>query len=123
MYPELLLNEHSLGDLKQGGYISVTVNPGEYQLAVRDQHVWKWGIDTFPIGLDLEAQEVRFVKLLSDATIKHSCRPSGAKLVFGWIIPLDWWDICDHVDERIAAFVEVEESTALNELSELKLSK
>jgi hypothetical protein len=124
MFPQLLLDGQEVGNLKQGGYIYIETTPGEHVLTVKDEFVWKWGIDTQPITIELESGEIRYVRLFNDAEIRNEC---NAAAQFGLDILMlgqagDGW-FCDVDQQRSAAFIELPAFMAIYELEILRESQ
>ena len=123
MFPQLLLDGQEVGNLKQGGHIFIETTPGEHVLTVKDEFLWKWGIETWPIAVELESGDIRYVRLFNDAEIRQDC---NAAAQFGleflmWGESADGW-FCDVDQQRSAAFIEVPAAMALDDLQTLRES-
>ena len=124
MFPQLLLDGQDAGNLKQGGYIYIESTPGEHILTVKDEFIWKWGIDTQPITIELKSGGIRYVRLFNDAEIRQEC---NAAAQFGVNIlllgNLGDGSFCTVDQQRTAAFIEVPAFMALFEIEILRESQ
>lgn len=66
-YPEILINNESIGPLKNGGYLYAEVSPGRYHVRSKG-NVMHWLLPDQSTVIDVRSGETVYLRLLSSAS-------------------------------------------------------